>query len=281
MAQRGSRKFAINGTVIDAPIFDAADPDLAVERFVEDGAVGASSLVSPADSNIPQVRYAVNGSVYALHDAASVASGSYPFSPDHHYTFEDNGDTTTLTDQAGSLDGTINGSPTYTTGSLVGTYALDYDSSTPDYVDFGTGLISDRTSDFTYVTHINLDSLGSDDRIIDLRGDMQHILNVGRSGADTLGLFMNGSDNPIQTISAGTTYAILVEHDSSVPEVTVEVDGTQQLTVPSSPDSGGTSNNRFFSNVSSVGNNPDGRQDETLFYSRLLSSSEKSTIFSQ
>jgi len=200
---------------------------------------------------------------------------TFPSAIDNHWDFDDSDTTGTLTDQEGGADGTISGW-TYPTNALQGTHAAEHTGS--EYTDIPAGVISDPTGDWTYTTTVNLDSLGSDDRILDLRGDVDLILNVGRSGTDTLGVFYNGTDHAVRTIATSTTYFILIEHDSSAGELNVEVNNTVEATVAEAATSGGLSQNRFFGNGNG-GNHPSGRQDETTEADTLLTSDEKQTLY--
>ncbi|GAA0305466.1 LamG-like jellyroll fold domain-containing protein [Halarchaeum salinum] len=112
----------------DIPIYDTTATTDNVSKALRFEVAGSTGFVPVTTSGgtYDALRLQHNDSTYAFHDA--LEASAIPDSVIHRYTFEDNSDTTTLTDIAGSADGTITGM-TYTSSQADGDYAGDFDGT--------------------------------------------------------------------------------------------------------------------------------------------------------
>jgi len=137
MAQIGTIKLQTqNSGVVDVPVFDTGDSGSGIYEFVRvetESGTGFIPVTDPADATYPFLRVqSQNQGVVAVTDTAS----AIPDSVVHRYDFEDDSDTTTLTDTVGSADGSITGM-SYTTNQAEDNFAGDFDGN-GDFVDIPT-----------------------------------------------------------------------------------------------------------------------------------------------
>jgi len=180
-----------------------------------------------------------------------------------------------LTDSWGNLDLTDSTSAGYTTNAQQGSYAKLFDG-TDDRATNPTESWLPSGSAWSIGVWFDPDTLGSDDRIIDYRGGVYHILNIGRSATDTLG-FYDGVDHAIGTISTGDNYVGIGYDGNGSYECYLNTGGPPTTTVSSTPGSASGG----LSVGSSDGDDPyDGAISQINSYDKLLSSSEWDSLYS-
>jgi hypothetical protein len=170
-------------------------------------------------------------------------------------------------------NGTVNGATRGVAG-VGGLQAMGFGGGS--HVDLSS-IISQGS--FSVSVRFRGDTLGSDDRIISLREDVRFILNVGRSGTDTLGIWWAGTDYGATTINPDQWYHAVARYDGGAGEVDLYLNASKVLTQSVSWDSddGGSAIGAKFD-----GSSPwDGPISGVRIYDRVLTTAEIQTLYDQ
>jgi len=194
------------------------------------------------------------------------------------WDFEEGSGSTTHDNSGNGNDGTISGA-TYSTDSILGSYAINFTSNT-DYIDLGT-LNSDNFSTVTITGWVKFDVVGSWKRLWAKRVDSNNTIRVLTSdNNECIFSVRNGGLYPIDIYSsssfqAGSWYHIAVTIDNVNQEAKLylngEVEGTDtSFTLPDVS----TADFILGNTYAGGGSAPDARFDDWRVYDRVLTQDE-------
>lgn len=208
----------------------------------------------------------------------SFANPELPTSLDLLNSFHEDSGSTAYDYSGNNNDGSIGNSPTLGATGLLGTSAYDFPNQ--GYVDLPTGLV---TGTHTVVYWINEnDNTSGDQRVTDLRGDLDIIDNVNRSGNNNFEVWDTTENDFGVTATNGTWFFVAHTLDAGANSLIGYVDAVEQLntgfsgSTSSSQPTNGWSRNANTSNA----NDPiNARLGYGAIWNRVLTQSELQTLY--
>ncbi|WP_373231214.1 LamG-like jellyroll fold domain-containing protein [Cohnella sp.] len=225
----------------------------------------ACQLLAPAVSLLP-------GGARTAYAAAT---------PTHLYAMNE-GSGTTVTDSAGSSNGTLNGGASWTAGKSGQGVSLD---GTDDYISF-PALVQGYT-DFTISTWVKLDALHTWDRIFDFgSGTNAYMLLTPKSGSNTLRFTITNSGGggeqfveSAKSIPTGAWMHLAVVLSGSTAILYVNGEEVARNTISLTPARLGTLTNNYIGKAQYTGNPyMQGTVDDFRVYNSALSASDLSSL---
>lgn len=202
-----------------------------------------------------------------------VLFNAIPDSVTHQYVF-DEGSGSTINDNQGSVNGTLNGPDWITDANAVGGYVLDFPSA--DYIDMGADVYALGNNDWTITAFVNPDNFNNDrDFFSNKDGTSGISLSFkNRKLTCTFEFVANYKSN--LRPSTNTWQFASVRHDASAGELNFDLDGSSDtVSVGSVNASSGT--------VTIGGNTDDGvyfigQMDEVTVSDSYLSDADVQTL---
>lgn len=224
--------------VTTAPIFASAEESNLGTDVVrgpsvvlDDGSVGFVAMTNGGGALGSPRAVTSSGTQYVSHDGLEL--NPIHDSVVHQYLFEDNSDTTTVTDTVGSLNGSISGA-TYTTTSQEGTNALDFDGSDDD-VSFTSSPFSTTPSAYTILLHVSPNDSSSRQRIVHIDNSNTTAITLGIfdgkytfAHRDGSGTFIEFSSNA--SVSTGSFTHVAIRWNESDNTQEFVIDGVEDAT---------------------------------------------------
>jgi len=130
------------------------------------------------------------------------AGGDIPDSGISRWQYEDDSDTSIAVDSWGNNDGSISGA-TYTTNSIVGTNALDFDPANSPVVDFGDIPEADNVGQFTFSTWYRPQNVSTFQYILG-KGEPASGVGYNLNLTDTNVIRLKYDDGSVNTITGST-----------------------------------------------------------------------------
>jgi hypothetical protein len=154
----------------------------------------------------------------------------------NHYPV-DEGSGSTLTDNIGNLDGTINGANFQSLSNAVGGFVLDYDGI-DDNDSLGSGTLDFYNGDFTITAFVKPENIGSDRYSIFHQrngGGIRFEIRGGVGNALTLVFFGVATTESSLSVPTGVFSFVSVRYDSSANSIKFNLNGNTDTKSASNP----------------------------------------------
>lgn len=218
--------------------------------------------------------------VEIVNGAVQLADVAIPDSVDHHWP-TDEGSGSTLTDNKGTVDGTINGETWVSDSNAVGDFVLDSDG-TDDYTNLGADTLNFHyNGDFTFTRYITFDDLSKDNTIYEHFDGSNGIELRYNAGNDSISMIYHGVAFYHSELSPtqGTMHFVSVRFDSSAGELVFDLDtSTATVTGVNQPNQPASGTEWWLNSETGGADYRDGVADEATASASYLSNSDIETL---